>query len=103
MTTIFNDGTLEAILYPNKWVFVRWVQNNHGKLQKKLIKDLIDIEHKIFKTKLLGWFTLSENDHKDFHKLLQKFGAVPGIVEGNFQYFTKPIMTEGDLHVRLAP
>ena len=51
---IFDDGILEATLYPNKWVFCRWVQNKHGRLQKKLIKDLNLIEEFIFKSKLVG-------------------------------------------------
>jgi hypothetical protein len=97
---IFDDGILEATLYPNKWVFCRWVQNGHGRLQKKLIKDLNLIEKFIFKSKLVGWFTDSELGHTDFHKLLVKFGCLPREIEGNFQRFLKPILSEGDLHVR---
>jgi hypothetical protein len=97
---IFDDGVLEATLHPNKWVFVRWVQNKHGRLQKKLIKDLNNIEKIIFGLKLAGWFTSSELGHSDFHKLLIKFGALPREVDGEYQYFWKPILKEGDLHVR---
>src|SRR5882724_7175703 len=100
MTTIFDDGTLEAIRYENGWVFVRWVQNTYGRLQKRLIKDLNFIERIILEDHLYGWFTTSEINHKEFHKLLQKFGAKPDRVENGFQYFLKRIANEGDLHVR---
>lgn len=100
MIKIFDDGVLEAVLYPSKWVFVRWIQNKRGKLQKSLIKDLFHMEQLIFTQKLAGWFTDSELDHKDFHRLLVKFGASPnGIVDG-YQRFLKPITNQGDLHVR---
>lgn len=100
MKTIFNDGILEATLLPNQWVFVRWVQNKHGRLQKKLIKDLNAIEKLCLGLKLPGWMTSSELSHTDFHKLLEKFGARAREIEGNFQYFVKPIINKGDLHVR---
>lgn len=94
----FNDGILEAILYPNNWVFCRWIQNTHGHLQKKLIEDLNLVEKKIYEEKLCGWFTWSELQHEQFHKLLTKFGAIPREVKGNLQYFIKPISGVGDLH-----
>lgn len=100
MTKIFDDGVLEATLYPNRWVFCRWAQNQHGRLQKQLIRDLNKIERMILNSKLHGWFTMSELIHVDFHKLLTKFGAMPREVENNYQYFIKPILKEGDLHVR---
>lgn len=100
METIFDDGILEAVLYPSKWVYVRWIQNKHGRLQKKLIKDLIHVEHSIWKSKLCGWFTDSEADHVEFHRLLVKFGAKPREIIGNYLRFLKPINREGDLHVR---
>lgn len=100
MIQIFNDGILEATLLPTQWVFVRWVQNKHGRLQKKLIKDLNAIEQLILGLKLPGWMTSSEVSHTDFHKLLEKFGARAREVDGDFQYFVKPLLTEGDLHVR---
>lgn len=98
MRKIFDDGILEATLYPSKWVFVRWIQSKHGKLQKALIKDLIHIERSIWKDKLNGWFTDSELTHKDFHRLLIKFGAMPREVIGEYQRFLKPILKESDLH-----
>ena len=99
MTTIFNDGVLEAILYPERgWVFCRWLQNKHGRLQKKLIKDLNFVERYIYENKFRGWFTLSELDHTEFHKLLTKFGAMPREVVGGFQYFIKPLLNKKDLH-----
>lgn len=99
--TIFNDGVLKATLYPDlKWVFCRWVQNEHGRLQKKLIKDLNLIEKYILKSKWHGWFTDSELAHTDFHKLLIKFGAMPREISGEYKRFLKPILKEGDLHVR---
>jgi hypothetical protein len=103
MKTIFNDGILEAKLYPNRWVFCRWVQNQHGRLQKKLIKDLNLIETFIFKSKLVGWFTDSELTHKDFHKLLIKFGCLPREIIGEYQRFLKPILKVADLHKRQMP
>jgi hypothetical protein len=101
MVTMFNDGVLEATLYSNKWVFCRWAQNQHGRLQKRLIKDLNFIEKTILETKLAGWFTSSELSHKAFHRLLEKFGCRAREIDGNFQYFVKPILKEGDLHVRV--
>lgn len=100
MTKIFDDGILEATLYPSKWVFVRWIENKRGKLQKTLIKDLNFIEQLIFKSKLSGWFTDSELTHREFHKLLLKFGCLPREIIGEYQRFIKPILKEGDLHVR---
>lgn len=100
VTKIFDDGILEATLYPNQWVFVRWLQNKHGRLQKALIKDLNMLERNILRLRLHGWFTDSELIHKDFHRLLTKFGAMPRDVIGSYQRFVKPIMKEGDLHVR---
>ena len=97
---IFDDGILEATLLPNRWVFVRWVQNKHGRLQKKLIKDLNAIEQMILGLKLPGWITSSELAHTDFHKLLEKFGARAREIEGEFQFFVKPILKAGDLHKR---
>lgn len=99
METIFNDGILEAILYPSKWVYVRWIQNTHGRLQKTLIKDLAYIEKVILDSKLHGWFTDSELVHENFHKLLTRFGAMPREVIGSYLRFLKPIHKEGDLHV----
>jgi hypothetical protein len=100
METIFNDGILEAKLMPSRWVFCRWVDNKHGRLQKQLIRDLNNIERKILDSKFHGWFTDSELNHTDFHKLLIKFGALPREILGDFQRFIKPILKEGDLHVR---
>jgi len=98
---MFNDGILEATLYSNKWVFCRWVQNQHGKLQKKLIKDLNMIEKIILDSKLSGWYTRSEEGHTAFHRLLEKFGCLPREVDHGFKWFVKPIIKEGDLHVRI--
>jgi hypothetical protein len=98
MTTIFNDGILEATLFDNKWVFCRWVDNKHGRLQKKLIKDLNHIEQFILAGKFNGWFTDSELVHTAFHKLLVKFGCLPREVTGEYQRFVKPLCNAGDLH-----
>ena len=100
MTLIFNDGTLEATLFPDNWVYCRWIQNQHGRLQKKLIKDMNVIEATILKSRFFGWFTDSELGHSEFHKLLTKFGAMPREVVGEYLRFVKPIHKEGDLHVR---
>ena len=103
MMKIFDDGILEAVLYEDRaWVFCRWLQNKHGRLQKQLIKDLNHIENVIWKERWRGWFTLSECGHKEFHRLLEKFGARAREIEGEFQYFIKPILKEGDLHVRIS-
>lgn len=98
MTKIFDDGILEATLYTNKWVFCKWIDNKHGRLQKKLIKDLNAIEQIILDSKFYGWFTDSELVHKDFHKLLVKFGCLPREISGDYQRFVKPILKSGDLH-----
>lgn len=101
MTKIFDDGILEATLYPKHgWVYVRWIQNQHGRLQKELIKDMNSIERYILKSKLAGWFTDSELEHEGFHRLLIKFGALPREIAGRFKRFIKPIRKEGDLHVQ---
>jgi hypothetical protein len=102
MTKIFDDGILEATLYPNRWVFCRWVDNKHGKLQKKLIKDLNFVERFIFAGKLNGWFTDSELKHTAFHKLLVKFGCLPREIDGNFQRFIKPLLKQSDLHQKVG-
>lgn len=102
-TEIFNDGVLEATLYPESgWVFCRWLDRGHGRLQKKLIKDLNDIERYIYKLKLRGWFTDSELSHKEFHKLLVKFGAMPREIIGQYQRFLKPILGVKDLHQKVG-
>jgi hypothetical protein len=99
MKTIFSDGILEAVFYPDKqWVFCRWLQNGRGKLQKQLIRDIRFIEDIITVNGWHGWFTLSELAHKEFHKLLEKFGCEAAQIEGNFQYFIKPILKEGSSH-----
>lgn len=99
MKKIFDDGVLEATLYPNRWVFVRWLQNTHGRLQKRLIRDLFHVEQFIWAGRLQGWFTDSELNHTEFHKLLIKFGALPREIIGHYQRFIKPILKEGDKHV----
>ena len=101
MTKIFDDGILEATLLPDNWVCCRWIDNKHGRLQKRLIKDLNNIEKIILSLKLKGWLTSSEVGHTAFHRLLEKFGCIPrGVLDG-YKYFVKPITTEGDLHVRI--
>ena len=102
MTKIFDDGILEATLYPNRWVFCRWVDNKHGRLQKRLIRDLNAIEKMILDSKWYGWFTDSELAHKDFHKLLVKFGCLPREIDGNFQRFIKPLLKQSDLHKKVV-
>ena len=101
MTKIFDDGHLEATLYPNGWVFCRWI-NQNGRLNKTLIKDLNDIERYIFAKKFHGWFTDSELIHKDFHRLLIKFGCLPREIVGDYLRFTKPIRNVGDLHQKVG-
>jgi len=102
MINIFDDGILEATIYPSKWVFVRWIQNKHGRLQKRLIKDLNLIETIIFSSKLPGWFTDSELEHTDFHKLLLKFGCYESEIYGIYKRFMKPISRVEDLHKRVV-
>jgi hypothetical protein len=102
MKTIFNDGILEAKLMPSQWVFCRWVDNKHGRLQKRLIKDLNDIERFIYAKKLRGWFAESEINHSNFHKLLIKFGCLPREVIGEYLRFMKPIRNVGDLHQKVG-
>ena len=98
---IFNDGVLEATLYPTNLVYCRWL-NQGGRLKKTLIKDLNDIERFIYAKKLRGWFTDSELIHKDFHKLLMRFGAMPREVINGYQRFLKPIVSLGDLHQKVV-
>ena len=90
MQKIFDDGILEATLYPDKgWVFCRWLQNKRGKLQKKLIRDILVVEKLIKHKGWFGWFTLSDLEHKEFQRLLQKFGCEAAQIDGDFQYFIK--------------
>jgi|SRR6185437_15414579 len=97
---IFDDGILEATFYPSKWVYCRWIQNERGRLQKSLIKDLNLMERAILKARWSGWFTDSEIGHTEFHRLLLKFGAYQREIIGQYKRFIKPILKEGDLHVR---
>lgn len=89
MKKIFDDGILEATVYPNRWVFCRWLQNSRGKLQKKLIQDIRLIEKLISLNHWQGWFTLSELAHKEFQRLLVKFGCEAAQIDGSYQYFIK--------------
>lgn len=102
MTKIYDDGVLEADLYDDGWVFVRWIQNMRGRLQKSLVRQMLKMEQIILGMRARGWFTRSEADHADFHKLLEKFGAKRGDRdEDGYIVFYKPITKEGDFHVRL--
>lgn len=101
MTKIFDDGILEATLYPSGWIFCRWL-NQAGRLRKTLIKDLNDIERYIYSKKLHGWFTDSELKHTEFHKLLMKFGCLPREIVGEYLRFLKPITKVGDLHQKVV-
>lgn len=103
MKKIFDDGILEATLYPeSRWVFVRWIQNKHGRLQKKLVHDLNGIEQMILNKGWSGWFTDSELSHTDFHKLLIKFGALPREIISGYKRFVKPILRSADLHKKVV-
>ena len=91
---------MEATQYPEGWVFLRWIDNKRGYLQKKLVKDLLHMERYILENGLKGWFTSSEQDHKDFQMILHKVGAKYMAKDPEFIYFSKWIQNEGDKYVR---
>lgn len=103
MRIIFTDGIMEATQYPDGWIFLRWLDNKRGYLQKKLLQDLVKMESYIFDNKLKGWFTSSEKDHTDFQMLLHRIGAKFMMKDAAFVYFNKWIQKEGDKYVRKSP
>ncbi len=101
MIKIFDDGIMEATFYPEGWLFLRWLDNKVGYLQKNLVKDLMWAEDHILKNKLKGWFTSSELAHKDFQLILHKVGAVFMAKDPEYIYFQKWIhKPEDKYHVR---
>lgn len=103
MIQIFNDGIVEATLYPERWVFIRWLQNMHGRLQRMLLKDVMAIEEMILQNGWKGWFTSSDHDHKDMQMLIHKVGAQFMAKDAAFVYFNKWLLKEGDKYVRRSP
>jgi len=106
-----NDGVIEATLYPEGWLYLRWMQNKHGRLQKRLVMDLMCLEDYILANGLKGWFTRSEKVHYDFHKLLKRVGAREWLwEEPDYIQFNKWVLKPEDLyrpkkekpHVRLS-
>ena len=107
MTTLFNDGVMEATIYPEGWIFVRWIQNMHGRLQKKLVKDLMQVEQYILINHLKGWFTSSETDHHEFQSFIKRVGATFMAKDPTYIYFKKWLLKpedkyKGVSHVRLS-
>jgi hypothetical protein len=100
MKTIFNDGVMEGTLYPEGWLFLRWLQNKHGKLQRQLVRDLREAELFILTNKLKGWFTSSELKHYEFQILLHRVGARFMAKDQKYIYMNKWIQSEGDIYVR---
>lgn len=96
MNVIFTDGIMEATIYPEGWLFLRWLENKHGRLQRKLVKDLRKMEDYIFTNGLKGWFTSSEIAHTDFQMLLHKIGATFMAKDPEYIYFQKWISKESD-------
>lgn len=104
MNVIFDDGTMEATLYDEGWLFLRWMNNKIGYIPKKLIKDFIWAENYIVKNGLKGWFTSSELDHREFQMLLHKVGAQFMAKDAAFVYLKKWIEKAEDIHhVRKPP
>jgi hypothetical protein len=100
---IFNDGIMEVTYFPEGWLFLRWVDNKIGHLEKQLVKDLIWAEKHILVNKLKGWFTSSELAHTDFHMILHKVGAKFMGKDTDYCYFNKWIEKPEDAyHVRFA-
>lgn len=75
MTTVFNDGVLEATLLPELWVVVRWLTNQRGRLSKTVVKDLHRLDREIVKQGWRGWLCGSEPENTEMHRLIEKFGA----------------------------
>ena len=98
MQTIFSDGIMEVTEYPEGWLFLRWSDNKHGRLQKKLVQDLMFIEDLILKRGFKGWFTSSEIDHRDFQMILHKVGASFMAKDAAFVYLKKSIAKPEDLY-----
>jgi len=98
MKQIFNDGVMEVTEYPEGWVFLRWIDNEKGFLQKRLVKDLVYIEKYILDNHLKGWFTSSELDHRDFQMILHRVGGKVMAKDPSYVYFHKWISKPEDLH-----
>lgn len=98
MKQIFNDGVMEVTEYNEGWLYLRWVDNDHGCLRKKLVKDFIYIESYILKNHLKGWFTASERAHGDFQMLLHRIGAKFYLKDPEYIYFQKWISKPEDLY-----
>jgi hypothetical protein len=99
MKVIFSDGIMEATEYPEGWLFLRWIDNKHGRLQKKLLKDLFHVEQLILKRGLKGWLTSSEVAHREFQMLLHKVGAQFMAKDPEYIYFNKWITRPEDIYV----
>lgn len=87
MVKIFDDGILEATLLPNNYVFLAWLDNKHGRLQKTLIRGLRIVEKIIKEKRYDGWFTYSEGDHPIMHQIIKKLGAVCFSIDANNNYW----------------
>jgi hypothetical protein len=102
MKKIFDDGIMEVTEYPEGWLFLRWLDNKHGRLQRKLLKDLFHVEQLILKRGLKGWFTSSEIAHRKFQMLLHKIGAQFMAKDPEYVYMNKWITRPEDKYVRIG-
>lgn len=102
MKKIFDDHIMEATEYPEGWLFFRWVSNKHGRLQKRLVKDLMLMEDVIIAKGLKGWFTSSELAHKDFQMILHRVGARFLAKDSEYVYMNKWLTRPEDKYVRIG-
>ena len=87
---------MEATEYDSGWIYLRWVNNKRGSVPKKLLLDLICVEDFIIESELLGWFTNSDKDHKEFHRLLKRVGAEKWTEDADSIQFIKWIKKDED-------
>jgi hypothetical protein len=96
MKLLWNDSIMSATEYPNGWVFLRWEDNKHGRLQKRLVYNLIAAEDYILQHGLKGWFTSSELAHAQFQMLLYKVGARFMMKDTEYVYMNKWLLRPED-------
>lgn len=99
METLWNDGIMEVTVYPEGWLFLRWMKNHYGHLQRKLLLDFMQAERYVLTNGLNGWFTSSELPHREFQRLLYRIGARFMMKDKDFVYMNKWILKDSDLYI----
>lgn len=86
---VFNDGVLKADLLPDGLVWLRWLTNSRGYLQKTVVKDLFAVERMIVQNGWKAWGMSSEVENTTMHKILEKVGGVRVDKDDRYVYFKK--------------